>query len=175
MAAKAKKKKAAPKKVATTVLTSQPAKTTAKSTVTVFRSLPKPDFFKMEIDMLKGNKQFEKITQDAATIGQDQMDAVMKSTQVFQKGMEEIIKLATQIAQDAGEKQAAATKTLMSCKTLNEFTDAQSKLAQSSFDNFMSNATRMTELSVKVCTDCFAPINDQVGKAVKKASDSIAA
>lgn len=175
MAVKSKTKKAAPKKVARTVQASETTAKTAKTTVTAFRPLPKPDFFKMEIDMIKGNKQFEKITQDAAVMGQDQFEAVVKSTQIFQKGVEEIIKVATQIAQDAGEKQATATKTLMACKTLNEFADIQGKLAQSSFDNFMSNATRLTELSVKVYTDTFAPINDQVGKAVKKASNSVAA
>ena len=90
--------------------------------------------------MFQPNKQFDKLTQDAAVMGQDQMDAIVKSTTIFQKGMEEIIKVASQIAQDAGEKNAAATKALLSCKTLNEFADTQSKLAQSSYDQFLSNA-----------------------------------
>lgn len=150
------------------------ASKTAYSPFAAFQSFQPNDFFK-EITMFKGNKQFDKFTQDAAVLGQDQMDAIVKSTTIFQKGMEELVKVASQIAQDAGEKNAAATKALMSCKTLNEFADAQSKLAQSSYDQFLSNATKLSEMGVKVCTDTFAPINDQVGKTIKKATDSAAA
>jgi len=169
MATKTKKKKTVAKNTSAAALTAKTAAKAANANISAFKALPKTDFFK-EIPMMKGNKQFDQFTQDAAVMGQDQIDAVIKSSTIFQKGMEEIIKVASQIAQEAGEKQAAATKTLFSCKTLNEFTDAQSKLAQSSFDNFLSNATKLSELSVKVCTDCMAPINDQVGKAMKKAS-----
>ncbi len=164
---KAKKKTVAKKSSETVIKAAAPAE---KATKNVFAALPSNDFFK-EIPMFKGNKQFDKLTQDAAVMGQDQIDALMKSSSILQKGIEEIIKTASQIAQEAGEKNAAATKALFSCKTLNEFADTQSKLAQSSYDTFLTNATKLSELSVKICTDSLAPINDQMGKTIKKASD----
>lgn len=169
----------APKKAGATALkeakvASETIKKAADSNVTFLNTLPNSNFFKMEMDMMKPNKQFEKLSQDANAMGQEQMDAMMKSTAIFQKGMEEIIKISTQIVQEASEKNATATKSLMACKTLNELADVQSKLAQSSYDTFLSNATKLSELSVKLCTDSFAPINDQVGKAVKKASSAAA-
>lgn len=164
---KAKKKTVAKKTTDAAIKAAAPAE---KATKSVFSALPTNDFFK-EIPMIKGNKQFDKLTQGAAVMGQDQMDAMMKSSAILQKGIEEIIKTASQIAQEAGEKNAAATKALFSCKTLNEFADTQSKLAQTSYDTFLTNATKLSELSVKICTDTFAPINDQVGKTIKKASD----
>lgn len=168
-------KKDAEKKTTVVALAAQKAAPkAATSPFAAFQSFPSNDFFK-EMPMFKGNKQFDKFTQDAAVLGQDQMDALVKSTTIFQKGMEEIVKTVSQIAQEAGEKNAAATKTLFSCKTLNEFAEAQSKLAQSSYDEFLSNATKLSELSVKLCTDSFAPINDQMGKTMKKATDSAAA
>lgn len=129
----------------------------------------------MEKTMMKNNKQYDKLTQNAAILGQDHMDAMMKSSTILAKGMEDIIKTCMEIAQNAGEKSANATKTLMSCKTLNELTEAQTKLAQSSFDDFMSNATRLSEMSVKLATECFSPINDQMGRSMKKANDTMAA
>jgi phasin family protein len=150
------------------------AKKAAKATVTTFNPLIDNNFFK-EITMFQGNKQFEKLTQDSAAMGQDQMDAVSKAAAIWSKGMEDIMKTCMEIAQNAGEKSASATKSVMACKTLNEFTEVQTKLAQASFDEFMSNATKLSELSVKVCTDAAAPINDQMGKAIKKASDAVAA
>ncbi|PZQ46741.1 MAG: phasin family domain-containing protein [Micavibrio aeruginosavorus] len=173
MAAKKKKTKSVAKKTTATVLKNS-AKPVA-STVAAFKGFPQFQPFKLETNMFKGNKQFEKIAQDAAVIGQDQVDALVKSSTIFAKGMEDILKTCMEIAQDAGEKSQSVAKTVMSCKTLNEFTDVQTRLAQSSFDDFMTNATTISEKAVKLCTEVFEPINDQMGKTIKKASDSMAA
>lgn len=116
------------------------------------------------------NKQFEKLTQDAASMGQEQVEAFVKSGTILAKGMEDILKTCMSIAQTTTEKSQEAAKTIMACKTLNEFTEAQSKLAQDSFDDFMATATKLSELSIKVATESLEPINDQVGKAMKKAA-----
>lgn len=121
--------------------------------------------------MFKGNKQFEKIAQDAAAVGQDQVDAIVKSSTILAKGVEDIIKTYMEIAQETTEKSQSVAKTVLSCKTLNEFTDVQTRLAQASFDDFLTNATRISEKTVKLYTEAFEPINDQMGKAMKKASD----
>ncbi len=115
-------------------------------------------------------KQFEKFTQDAQSLGQEQVEAFVKSGTILAKGMEDILKTCLSIAQASTEKSQEAAKTMMACKTLNEFTEAQSKLAQDSFDDFMSTATKLSELSIKVATESLEPINDQVGKAMKKAA-----
>ena len=125
--------------------------------------------------MFKGNNQFDKISQDAAAVGQAQMDALVKSTTIFTKGMEDIMKTCMEICQEAGEKSQTAAKTMMSCKTINEFADIQTKMAQASFDEFMTNATKISEKSVKLCTEAMEPINDQMGKAMRKATESMAA
>lgn len=173
--AKTKKTKTVAKKAKAAVLTSKPAASLSAFTNAFPVSFPQIQPFKLEMDMFKGNKQFEKIAQDAAVLGQDQMDAIIKSTTIFTKGFEDIMKTCMDIAQDAGEKSQSAAKTVMSCKTLNEFTDVQTKLAQASFDDFMTNATRLSEKTVKLCTDAMEPINDQMGKSIKRASDAMAA
>lgn len=171
MAAKAKKKKPVAKKSPAAPLTSKPAASLAAFT----KGFPQFQPFKLETNMFQGNKQFDKISQDAAVMGQAQMDALVKSTTIFTKGMEDIMKTCLEICQEAGEKSQTVAKTIMSCKTINEFADVQTKLAQASFDEFMTNATKISEKSVKVCTDALEPINDQMGKAMKKASEAMAA
>src|SRR5688572_12238917 len=158
MADKNASQTAAKKATVTAIGTTKAASKGAASPFAAFPAFPSNDFFKEIPNMFQANKQFDKLTQNAAVLGQDQMDALAKSTSIFQKGMEDIIKVASQIAQEAGEKNAAAAKALLACKTLNEFADTQSKLAQSSYDQFMTNATKLSEMSVKVCTDTFAPI-----------------
>lgn len=171
MAAKAKKKKTVAKKATAARLTSKPAASISAFT----KSFPQFQPFTLEGNMFQGTKQFDQLTQDAAVLGQAQVDAIVKSSTIFTKGMEDIIKTCMEICQDAGEKSQAAAKSVMSCKTINEFADVQTKLAQASFDEFMTNATKISEKGVKLCTDAFEPINDQVGKAIKKASDAMAA
>ena len=139
------------------------------------KAFPQFKPFSMETNMFKGNKQLEKMTQDAAVMGQDQMEAVVKASTIFAKGMEDIIKTCMEIAQEAGEKSQNAAKTMMACKTLNEFTDVQTRMAQASFDEFMTNSTRLSEKAVKLMTDAMEPINDQMGKSIKRASDTMAA
>lgn len=176
MAAKAKKKKTVAKKTAAAVLKNTKPATAPLNLAAFTKGFPQFQPFKMETPtMLNNNKQFEKIAQDAAVLGQDQVDAMMKSSTIFAKGLEDIMKTCMEIAQEAGEKSQSAAKTVMACKTLNEFTDIQTKLAQASFDEFMTNATRISEKAVKVCTDAFEPINDQMGKTIKRATDTMAA
>ena len=182
MAANKKKKSVAKKTTATVLKTSKTATSAAAPTIAAFtKGFPQfPSFqqfqpFKLETDMFKGNKQFEKIAADAAVAGQDQVEALTKSSAILAKGMEDILKTCMEIAQESTEKSQSVAKTIMSCKTLNEFMDVQTRLAQASFDDFMTNATRISEKAVKLGTEVFEPINDQMGKTMKKASDVMAA
>jgi phasin family protein len=174
----AKKKKSVAKKATATVLkNNSTAKTAAPGFAAFTNSFPQFQSFqqfqpfKLETDMFKGNKQFEKIAQDATSAGQEQVDALVKSSAILAKGMEDIIKTCMEIAQESSERTQSVAKTVMSCKTINEFMDVQSRLAQASFDDFMTNATRISEKAVKLGTEVFEPINDQMGKSMKRASD----
>lgn len=180
MAAKAKKKKTVAKKTTAAVLKNTKTAANAASSFTpnfaaFSKSFPQFQPFKMETNMFKGNKQFEQLTQGGAAMSQDTVDALTKSSMIFAKGMEDIIKTCMDICTEAGEKSQSVAKTAMSCKTLNEFTDFQTKLAQSSYDDFLTNATKISEKTVKLCTEAMAPINDQMGKSMKRASTSMAA
>lgn len=177
MAAKKTTKKAKPaaKKATETVLKNTKPLPAALDFSAFGKAFPQFKPLNLETNMFKGNKQMEKMAQDATVMGQDQMEAVVKASTIFAKGMEDIMKTCMEIAQEAGEKSQNLAKTMMSCKTLNEFTDAQSRMAQASFDEFMTNATKISEKTVKVMTEAMEPINDQMGKSIKRASDSMAA
>lgn len=173
MATKKTAKKAASKKAAGTKKSksiTKPAKAVSAQRSAPAKASSNSNVKKVEFRIMNTNKQFEKFTQDAANIGQEQVEALVKSSTILAKGMEDIVKTCMDIAQASGEKTQEAAKAMMACKTLNEFTEAQSKLAQASFDEFMTTATKLSELSIKVATESLEPINDQVGKAMKKAA-----
>ncbi len=167
MAAKVKttgntKAKAAPKVAPKT------AKTTVNKTVN------KATDTTMETMMTQGKTKMDKATQDAANFNRQNTEAFMKFGQVFTKGFEDIMRESAALAQSAAEKQAQFMKEAMSTKTLNEWAEVQTKMAQANFDDFMEGATKISELSVKVMTESTEPFNAQFSDAIKKASGGFA-
>lgn len=173
-AAKVASKK--PEAVKTAAPVNQVIEQMTKSMESAIAGVPLNNYFtSMEEMMSKSPYQFDTMAQDISQMGQAQMEAAVKSSTVFFKGMEDIMKTCMGLCQEQAEKATEATKELMACKTLNELTEAQTKVAQKSFDDFMSGATKLSELSVKVCTEACEPLNSQLGKTIKQASDKMAA
>ncbi len=129
----------------------------------------------METIMTQSKTQFDAFSKDATDASRESVEAIIKSSTIFAKGFEDIMRVSAELAQDAAEKQARYVKEAMSSKTLNEWSEAQSKIAQANFDDFVAGATKISEMGIKVLNEASKPVNDQVGKAVKKASKSVAA
>ncbi len=155
-------------------------KTTAPKLATVKTSAkpstnPQPFLKEMENIMTKQPFQFDQIAQDAANQSREGLEAFVKSGEIFAKGFEELVKTATSMTQSAAEKQAEYTKQLMGSKTLNEYAEAQNKIAQSNFDQFMAGATQLSEMGVKVLSEASEPLNEQMTKTMAKANKTMAA
>lgn len=128
--------------------------------------------------------QIEKMTQAAtkqaeefANYGRTSFDAWMKTTNIWMDGTQNLFKTCTDMTNSAREKQEAAMKKFMSCKTLNDMTETGSKIAQETMEDSMSNATKLSEQAVKVCMDTIEPLNDTISqgyKTTKKAAKAAA-
>lgn len=130
----------------------------------------------VENDIMNATKpNFEKISSDAVANGKDHMEALMKTSDLLAKGGEELFKSYVAFAQSAAEKSNEGLKSLMGCKTINELTEAQNKLAQDSIETYVKGVTKLSELTVKVATDSFEPLTAQITKTVKKATEAVAA
>ncbi len=145
------------------------------STVTAFRPRNAAVTQTMETLMTQKKQQFDRMTQDAAASGKESMDAVIQSGNIVFKGMEDVFKTCIQMAQTSAEKNAQGFKSLLGCRTLSELTEANNRLAQQSFDDFMATTTRLSELTVKLASEAFEPINDQMNRSIRKVSDAVAA
>jgi len=165
----ASKKPAAKKKTADAMKVAQAA---SKAVSNLYLANTNPTMEKM---MTQGKTQFDKLAKDATEMNREHVEACVKSSTIFAKGCEDMMKTMMSIAQSAAERQGKFLKEAMSSKTLNEWTEVQNKIAQSNFDDFMSSATKMTEMSVKVLNEAVEPINEQVTKGIQKASKSMAA
>ncbi len=151
------------------------AKTTAKKQPRKTTETKKQTTNFMETIMTAKTYDFDKITKDATAGSKELFEAMQKSMNIWTKGVEKMNQEAVALAQDIANKNQEAFKTIIACKDVNELTELQNKLAQKHFDTIVSSATKLSEISVKIATDSFEPINDQVNKAVKKATESVAA
>jgi phasin family protein len=175
-----------------------PKKATAKKTKTVLKTKPKataktaakpqakpqtqarpntftqamPDmtqFLNMETLMPNQPFKFDQISQDATNATRESSEAFLQSGAIFAKGFETMLKTAAAMTQTTMEKQAQYAQEIMGAKTLNEAAEKQSKIAQANFDEFMSSATTLSEMSVKLLNDSAAPLNEQMAKAMQNA------
>ncbi|HEY8190722.1 MAG TPA: phasin family protein [Micavibrio sp.] len=152
MSAKTEKSKPAAKKLTA----KQPSGSTKKAANNHFE--------KMEEFMTKGKAPFDKIAQDA----KDQQEALVESGRIYARGVEDVLKFVTAFTQESVEKNTETFKSLWGCKTLQELTEVQSRIAQQNFDDFMAGATKLSEMGVKVASEAFEPINDQFSKTISK-------
>lgn len=122
-----------------------------------------------------GKMQYDRISNEATAFIGEQREALLKSGGVWTKGMTDLVSVCTAMAQTAAERNGQAFKTLCSCKTFGEFAELQSRIGQQNFDDFMSGATKISELCAKLTTEAIEPINTQFGHTARKATKSMAA
>ncbi|HNQ91357.1 MAG TPA: phasin family protein [Alphaproteobacteria bacterium] len=127
-------------------------------------------FTAMETNMSNYKDQYEKMTGDASAAMRQQIESYVQVGTSLMKGSEAIMKACMELAQDSAERNAAAWKSLMACRTMNEAAEQQNKMAQANLDEAMSAATKISEMTIKVCTEACEPLGEQVTKAMKKMS-----
>lgn len=127
-------------------------------------------FTAMEMNMSNYKDQYEKMAGDASATMRQQIESYVQVGTSLMKGSEVIMKTYMEMAQDSAERNAAAMKSLMACRTLNEAAEQQNKIVQANLDEAMSAATKISEMAIKVCTEACEPLNEQMTKAMKKMS-----
>lgn len=129
---------------------------------------PSPSTNPLEDIMMKNTAQFDKMAQEAADLSRQSFEAMTQSYGIFAKGYENLMRTTMEISQNAAEKQAAFAKEAMSCSSMDEFKDMQSKVAQTSLEDLMSGATKLSEISTKVLTESAEPLSMQMNKTMQK-------
>jgi phasin family protein len=139
-----------------------------KQTVEQAVAATKEQVEKASTAALKGYDEF-------ASMNKSSMDAFVKSSNIMAKGMEDLGKTYFAFAQSAAEQNVAAAKKLMTAKTINDVVDIQSEVARTSFDAWVAEATKMSEMSMKVANEAFEPIQSQLTTVVEKMTKQVAA
>ena len=94
--------------------------------------------------------------------GKETAEAVMKSATVAGKGVESINNEIYSFSKQSIEDSVAATKAVMSSKSVHEAFEFQTDFAKSAFEAYVSELSKISELATSTTKDSFAPFKGRV-------------
>jgi len=115
-------------------------------------------------------EQFEKFSkglEGLTSFGQENVDALVKSSEIAAKAAEGIGTEIGAYSKKSFEDSVAAAQDFASAKTLTELFEKQTSFAQTAFEGFVSQATKMNEIYVAAAKEITAPIGARVTAATE--------
>lgn len=113
----------------------------------------------------EGFEKLAKSFEDVAAFGQDNMEAMVKSSNIFVKIAEEMNAEFVSFSKKAVEEGVAAAKEMTSSKTMPEFVEKQAAFAKASLDGYMKQAAKFNEMFMAAAKDIAEPMNARASAA----------
>ncbi len=104
---------------------------------------------------------------EAASVGKDNLDALMASGNMLAKGFESIAKSWMAFNQKALESGVGAAKEVFAAKNLKDLVEWQGQYVRQSFDALFDETAKLSEIGVKTAQEAFAPISERFNVAVE--------
>ena len=112
---------------------------------------------------------------EIADFNKDTIEAVIASSNVVAKGVEDLGQEIASYAQFAAEKNIETAKQLFAVKSVQDAMDLQASWAKAAFDGFLAESAKLQDLSLQVSTKAAEPLSKQVNAAVEKFAKPITA
>lgn len=157
--------------VATTGNARQVALTAAPSTVvneTITQTNAGIDAVQIHVE--KGMDQAMKTVEELVTFGRGNVEALMKSGQIWATGLQDLSKQVAATAQAQFEGTMSAFKALAGAKSMKDAFELQAMFARTTFEKTVAESGRLTESSIKLTEQALAPVTARVTLAVEKFS-----
>jgi phasin family protein len=94
--------------------------------------------------------------------GKETVEAYTKAANVAAKGAETLNSEIFAYSKQSMEDTIAATKAIMSTKSVHEAIELQTDFVKTQFDGYVAQMTKLSEMYVAVAKDSFAPIQGRV-------------
>ncbi len=114
-----------------------------------------------------------KTAEEVVAFSQGNMEALMKSGQIWSTGLQDISKQMASSMQASYEEAMSAFKALTSVKSLKEAVDLQVGLARSVVEKGVTESSKYTDASFKLAEQAIAPISSRMTLAVEKFSKPV--
>jgi phasin family protein len=104
-------------------------------------------------------------TEDIQKLGKDHMEMAMNSFGVMSKSAQAIAVEVVDYSKKTIEGSAAAWEKLMGAKSLEKAMQVQSEYLKSSYEDFVAEATKLSELYVDLAKETYKPFESAMAKA----------
>jgi phasin family protein len=104
----------------------------------------------------------------AARLSRETMDALVRSSTAFARGLQEVQQLWLGFAQASLQDGAAVARALAAARTPREVFQLQSDYARATFDKLMAESGRASQLSLRAANEVARPLQQQVGTAMSR-------
>jgi phasin family protein len=152
---------ASPPKIATlTVVPTAPTSPPAVVTAAAPSLTPKPP-------LTQGIKTMMKSTEEFVAFGQANLEAFMKSGQIWSAGVQDLTKKMATCAKASFEESVSTFKAISTAKSVKEAMDLQSTFAKAALEKAMAESNKLTDASIKLTEETLAPITARMTVAVE--------
>lgn len=118
--------------------------------------------------MKEGVEKAMKTAEEFVAFSQGNMEAVVKSSQIWATGVQDLSKHMAATAKASLDESMAAFKALTSVKSLKDAFELQSSFARSAMEKSLAESGKLTDASFKLTEQAMAPITARVTVAVEK-------
>jgi phasin family protein len=121
-----------------------------------------------QVKVKKGIEMAMKSAEEFVTFSQGNVEAVVKSSQIWTAGVQDLSKQVAASAQTTFDETMATFKALASVKSLKDAFELQANFARSALEKAMAESGKLTDASFKLTEQTLAPITARVTVAVEK-------
>jgi len=117
--------------------------------------------------LTQGMKSMMKSTEDLVAFGQANLEAFVRSSQIWSAGVQELTKQMATSAKASFEESVSTFKAISTAKSVKEAMDLQSTFAKAALEKAMAESNKLTDASIKLTEQTLAPITARVTVAVE--------
>ena len=118
----------------------------------------------------EGVQKMIKTTEEFVSFNQGNLEALVKSGQIWFAGVQDLSRQVAATAQASFEQGLANFKAFSAVKSLKEAMELQSSLTRSAIEKTLSESGKLTDASLKLTEQTIAPLAARVSLAVEKFS-----
>ena len=122
---------------------------------------------KTQTEMKTNMDKAFRTAEEFVSFGQGNVEAVVKSGQIWAAGVQAFSKSFASLAQSQMDQTVSVWKAMSGVKSLKDAMDLQSSLTRSSLEAAMSETGKLTDASMKLAEQTVAPITARVTLAVE--------
>jgi len=117
--------------------------------------------------LMQGMSKMMKSTEDFVAFSQANVEAFVRSSQIWAAGVQELTKQMATCAKESFDESVSTFKAISTAKSVKEALEMQSTFAKTAFEKAMAESNKLTDASIKLTEQTLAPITQRVSVAVE--------